>query len=500
MSDSRGGPARMTFSGSIPGRGGGPAGGPPGHGLGMPGEKAKDVSGTLRKLVPYLKASRALLSISFLAAIAATIFSVLGPKLLGNATTLLVRGLTDKGGVDFAAIARILVLLGCLYVLSSAFIFLQQYLMAGVAQKLVFALRRDVQAKLSRLPLAFFDGRPLGEIMSRTTNDIDSISTTLQQSLTQLMTSVITIVGTLVMMLFISPVLTLIAVGSLPLAILATTLVAKHSRDYFKTQQRALGELTGHVEESFSGHVVVKAFGREKETIAVFREVNDRLYRSGVRAQFVSGLIMPLMQLINNSGYVLVCVVGGAMAARRALDIGDIQAFLQYLRQFTMPIVQTATIANVLQSTIASAERVFSLLDEKEETADAGAGGRGSRFSHDGAGGLRSTLLGPRGSALRAGFVPLQAGRAADRGSESRCRAGEARRDRWTHRRGKDDAREPADALLRDRFGARDGGRPRHPRASARRAPVAIRHGAPGRVAFQRDDKGKYRVREGGCD
>jgi ATP-binding cassette subfamily B protein len=342
----------------------------------MPAEKAKDVGGTIRKLLPYLRQSRPALAVAFASALAATVFSVVGPKYLGKATTILFRGLTDKaaGGVDFAAIGTILLWLCGLYAFSAAFTYLQQYLMAGIAQKLVFALRRDVQAKLSRLPLAFFDGRPHGEVMSRMTNDIDSISTTLQQSLTQLMTSVITIAGTLAMMLSISPLLTLIAVASLPLAVLATSLIARNSRDHFKAQQRALGELTAHVEEAFSGHVVVKAFGRERATAAAFAEVNGRLYRSGVRAQFVSGLIMPAMQLINNTGYVLVCVVGGAMAARRALDIGDIQAFLQYLRQFTMPIVQTATVANVIQSTVAAAERVFALLAESEETPDRSGG------------------------------------------------------------------------------------------------------------------------------
>ena len=358
------------LGGAFPGRPGMHGG----RGLGTPGEKAKDVRGTLRKLLPYLKVSSFPLSAAFLAAIASTGFSVVGPMLLGRATTILFHGITGRSaGVDFSAIADILIPLCGFYAAASVFGYLQQYLMAGVAQRLVFALRRDVQAKLSRLPLAFLDARTHGEIMSRTTNDIDSISTTLQQSLGQLVTSLVTILGTLVMMLFISPLLTLIAVGSLPLAALTTSLVARNSRGHFKAQQKALGELTGHVEEAFSGHVVVKAFGRERETLAAFEDINGRLYRSGVRAQFVSGLIMPLMQLINNSGYVLVCVVGGTMAARRMVEVGDIQAFLQYLRHFTMPIVQTATVANVIQSTVASAERVFSLLDEAEESADSAA-------------------------------------------------------------------------------------------------------------------------------
>ncbi len=357
------------LGGAFPGRPGGMHGG--GRGLGMPGEKPQDARGTLLKLIPYLRLSALPLAAAFLAAVLSTAFSVVGPRLLGNATTILFHGISGGTGVDFSTIARILLTLVGLYAVGAAFSYAQQYLMAGVAQRLVFALRRDIQAKLSRLPLAFFDGRTHGEIMSRTTNDIDSISSTLQQSLAQLVTSLVTIAGTLVMMLFISPLLTLIAVGSLPLAMLATSVIAKKSRGHFREQQKALGELTGAVEEAFSGHVVVKAFGREAQTVAAFGAVNERLYRSGVRAQFVSGLIMPLMQLINNTGYVLVCVVGGAMAARRSLEVGDIQAFLQYLRHFTMPIVQTATIANVIQSTVAAAERVFSLLDEPEESPEA---------------------------------------------------------------------------------------------------------------------------------
>lgn len=375
----RGMPNRL-FGGGLAGRGGGMH-----RALGMPAEKARDARGTVRKLLPYLKESRVALTVTVTAAVIATVCSVSGPRLLGNATTVLVHGITGGRGVDFAALGRILLSLCGLYAASSAFTYLQQYLMAGISQRLVRTLRRDLQAKLSRLPLSFFDSRPHGELMSRMTNDIDSISTTLQQALTQLITSLITIVGTLAMMLLISPILTLIALACLPLAALATSVIARRSRKYFAGQQAALGELTGHVEEAFSGHVAVVAFGRERASIEAFSEVNDRLYRSGVRAQFASALIMPAMQLINNSGYVLVCVVGGAMAARRLLEIGDIQAFLQYLRQFTMPIVQTASIANIIQSTIAAAERVFAILEEKEERADpvisAGAGAGAAQVS-----------------------------------------------------------------------------------------------------------------------
>jgi ATP-binding cassette subfamily B protein len=231
-------------------------------------------------------------------------------------------------------------------------------------------LRRDLRAKLDRLPLAYFDGRTHGEILSRATNDVDTLSGTLQQSLTQIVTAVISIAGAFTMMLVISPALTLVALGTLPFSILITMQVAKRSRRHFKDQQATLGELNGKVEEAFSGHIVVKAFGREKETVHAFNETNRRLYESSMKAQFISGLIMPLMHLVNNLGYALVCVIGGILAARRTMEIGDIQAFIQYLRQFTQPIVQTANLANVIQSSLAAAERVFELLDEKEEIPD----------------------------------------------------------------------------------------------------------------------------------
>ncbi len=254
--------------------------------------------------------------------------------------------------------------------ISAFFSYLQQWVMAGVAQRTVRDLRRNVESKLSRLPLEFFDARTHGEILSRMTNDVDNIATTLQQSLTQLITSVATIVGVVIMMLTISPLLTLIAVVTLPLYVLVTTLVAKRSQRYFAAQQKELGALNGHVEEMYTGHTIVKAFGHEAESVARFNEINERLYNAGWKAQFVSGIIMPLMNFVSNLGYVLVSVAGGILVTKGQITIGDVQAFIQYSRQFTQPIVQTANIANVIQSTIASAERVFELLDEVEETPD----------------------------------------------------------------------------------------------------------------------------------
>ena len=273
-------------------------------------------------------------------------------------------------GIDFQYIGNILLLLLGLYLISSIFAFLQQYIMAGVAQRTVYNLRKEVEDKISRLPLKFFDSRTHGEILSRVTNDVDNIATTLQQSLTQLITSLVTIIGIVIMMLTISPILTLVVILTLPLYIGITTLIAKYSQKYFAAQQREIGTLNGHVEEMYTGHKIVKVFGHERDSIKEFENINDRLYKAGWKAQFISGVIMPMMRFVSNIGYVIVCVVGGYLATLGKISIGDIQAFIQYSNQFTQPIVQTANIANVIQSTIASAERVFELLDEEEEVPD----------------------------------------------------------------------------------------------------------------------------------
>lgn len=364
--------------GSPPRQGGGPGGpgpfgGPPGARPGMPVQKAKDFKGTFRRLIGYLRPFRFTLIIVFAAAIASTIFSILSPKILGHATTKLFEGIMDKmkgvpgAAIDWHGIEMIVLWLIGLYVLSAAFSYVQQYLMAGVAQRTVYKLRGDVNDKLSRLPLKFFDSRTHGEILSRVVNDVDNISNTLQQSLTQLITSVVTIVGVIVMMLTISPLLTVIVLLTLPLSFLVIKAIAGKSQGYFIGQQKNLGELNGHVEEMFTGHQVVKAYGHEKKAVERFDDINGRLYEAGWRAQFVSGIMMPLMSFIGNIGYVAISVVGGVLVTHRTINIGDIQAFIQYARQFTMPITQTANIANIIQSTIASAERVFELLDEAEE-------------------------------------------------------------------------------------------------------------------------------------
>ncbi|OIK15144.1 ABC transporter [Bacillus sp. MUM 116] len=359
------------------GRPGGPGGGFGFRGGMMPVQKAKDFKGTLKRLISYLKPHKFQLLAVLVTAIISTIFSIVSPKIMGKATTKLFEGLMLKfrgvpgAIIDFDYIGHIILLLIGLYALSSIFSYLQQFIMAGVAQKTVYNLRKEVDEKLNRLPLKYFDSRTHGEILSRAVNDIDNISTTLQQSLTQLITSVITIIGVIVMMLSISPLMTLIVVVTLPLSFIATASIAKKSQQYFKGQQKALGELNGHVEEMYTGHKVVKVFGYENKSIEKFEEVNEKLYHSGWKAQFVSGMIMPIMSFINNIGYVLVSVVGGVLVTKRSIEIGDIQAFIQYARQFSQPITQTAMIANVIQSTIASAERVFEILDEVEEVPEA---------------------------------------------------------------------------------------------------------------------------------
>ncbi|MEC0092418.1 ABC transporter ATP-binding protein [Paenibacillus macquariensis] len=347
--------------------------GPGGPGMVMPGEKAKNFKGSLKRLTQYLKPRKITLLFILLMAILSTLFSIVSPKILGKATTKLFEGIIamSKGvpgaKIDFDYITQILLLLIGFYIISALFGYVQQYLMAGVAQKVVLDMRTQINSKLSRLPLKYFDSKTHGEILSRATNDVDNISTTLQQSLTQLITSVVTIVGVIVMMLTISPWLTLITIVTLPLSVLVVKGVASRSQKYFKGQQKSLGDLNGHVEEMYTGHKIVKAFGREEQSMKDFDEINDKLYHSGWKAQFLSGLIMPLMSFVSNIGYVLVCVVGGIFVTNGRISIGDVQAFIQYTRQFSMPIAQTANIANVIQSTIASAERVFELLDEEEE-------------------------------------------------------------------------------------------------------------------------------------
>ncbi|MGL5380206.1 ABC transporter ATP-binding protein [Clostridium sp.] len=346
------------------------------HGGGS-GEKPKNFKKTFKRLVSYLNVHKSKLFIVFVFAILSTAFSIFSPKVLGKATTTIYDGVLAKmrgvpnASIDFNAVFKILIALAVLYIISALFNFLQQYLMAGVAQKTVFEMRNQVTNKLNKLPLSYFDSRTYGEILSRVTNDVDTIASTLQQSLTQLITASITIVGVIIMMLSISVTMTLLTLITLPLILVLTGPVIKRSQGFFSSQQKALGDLNGHVEEMYGGHKIVKAFGHEQKSIDKFDEINERLYNSGWKALFISGIIMPAMNFINNVGYVFVSVVGGLLVTRGSITIGDIQAFIQYSRQFTQPINQTAQIANILQSTLAAAERVFELLDEEEIIPDA---------------------------------------------------------------------------------------------------------------------------------
>lgn len=352
------------------GRGAGP------HNIGKPIEKAKDFKGTLRRLLTYLKPHRVKFIIIFLAAVSSTVFSIVSPKVMGQAITKLFEGFLMKmkglpnAAIDFKYILNIIFILIGIYVISAIFNFIQQYIMADVAQKTVYDMRKDINAKLSRLPLKYFDGRTHGEILSRVTNDVDVISSTLQQVLTQLITSIVTLVGIVVMMLTISPMLTLIAFVTLPLSFLATKVIAKQSQKFFARQQKYLGQLSGQVEEMYTGHKIVKVFNYEKQSIDKFNKVNDQLYDAGWKAQFISGIIMPLMIAIGNLGYVFIAILGGIAVIRGKVTIGNIQAFIQYSREFSHPIVQTSNIANIIQSTIAAAERVFEVLDEAEQIPD----------------------------------------------------------------------------------------------------------------------------------
>ena len=344
-----------------------PRGGPGGLGL---LEKPKDFKGTLRRLAGYLRPHLGRTVIVFILAIMSTAFGILSPRILGLATTEMFESVKAGRAIDFSYIGQVLLILGSLYLLSALFSFGQQFIMAGVAQKTVYDLRREIKQKLSRLPLRYYDTRTHGEILSRVTNDVDTISSSLQQSLTQLITAVVTLAGVIVMMLAISPLLTLVVVLVLPVAFALTRTITKRSRKYFVGQQKNLGELNGHIEEALTGHKIIKAFSREKQSLEKFEQVNDRLYNSGWKAQFISGIIMPMMSFLNNLGFVAVCALGGFLVARGNMALGDLQAMIHYSRHFTQPITQTASIANILQATMAAAERVFEVLDEEEEMPD----------------------------------------------------------------------------------------------------------------------------------
>jgi ATP-binding cassette subfamily B multidrug efflux pump len=376
-----------------------------GMGMGLPPAKAKDFRGSLRRLFGTLGPERPLIVLVVLLGIVSVTFNVIGPKILGEAVNRIVEGALGKqilaggvtqqqaidaaraqgqnqladmlsnmhlnaAGIDFGALGGLLGVLVAVYVLSSIFGWIQGWIMAGVTQRTVVKLRADVDRKLGRLPLRYFDSHPRGDLLSRVTNDIDNIGQSLQQSLTQLITSLLTIVGVLILMLTISPLLAVISLLAVPASLAVTILIVRRSQQQFVAQWASTGALNGHVEEMHTGHAIVKAFGRQREAIEVFDRENERLFDASRRAQFISGIIQPAMTFISNLNYVAIAVIGGLRVASGQLSIGDVVAFIQYSRQFTFPIIQTASIVNVLQSAVASAERVFELLDESEESAD----------------------------------------------------------------------------------------------------------------------------------
>lgn len=340
----------------------------------LPGAKARNFRDTMRKLAGYLNAYRLQTAVVFIFAVASTAANIAGPKMLGNATTKLFEGvmarLNGAGGIDFDYIGRVVLWTLGLYLVSALFAYLQGWIMAGVSTDIAYRFRRDISEKMNRMPLKYFDGVTHGEVLSRITNDVDTVNQTLSQSLTQIITSLVTVVGVLIMMLSINFWMTLVALIIIPLSMTVVMLIVRQSQKYFKQQQDHLGHVNGHVEEMYGGHIVMKAFNGEQKSIEKFDVSNDNLYHSAWKSQFLSGLMMPIMSFIGNLGYVAVAILGGYLAVKRAITVGDIQAFIQYVRSFTQPIMQLANISNILQQTAAAAERVFEFLEEEEETPD----------------------------------------------------------------------------------------------------------------------------------
>ena len=347
------------------------SGRPRGHGGHMSAEKAKDFKTAMKRLLNYMKRYRLQLVVMMVFAVGSTIFNIVGPKVLGKATTELYEGLVSKisggAGIDFGKIGEILLFALGLYLISSAFSFIQGFIMTGISNQVTYNLRKDISVKINKIPLKYFESRTHGEILSRITNDIDTLQTSINQSFTQLITSVTMLIGVLIMMLSINVYMTVAAILILPISMMIIGKVMKHSQKYFQQQQKYLGEVNGQVEEIYSGHNVVKAFNKEEDVIREFEKTNEKLYTTGWSSQFFSGMMMPIMQFVGNLGYVMVALLGGFLVIKEKVMVGDIQAFFQYIRNFTQPIQQIAQVTNMLQSSAAAAERVFEFLDEEEE-------------------------------------------------------------------------------------------------------------------------------------
>ncbi|WP_416388536.1 ABC transporter ATP-binding protein [Fusibacillus kribbianus] len=345
------------------------------HGMGGPaggsGEKAKDFGKTMKKLISYMGRYKWGILTVLIFAVGSTVFHVIGPKVLGKATTKIFNGLTGKlsggPGIDFAGIGKILILLLTLYGVSALFSFVQGLVMTSISQKVSFRMRKEMSEKINRLPMNYYDTKTHGEVLSRITNDVDTLGQSLNQSITQMITSVTTIVGVFIMMLSISPLMTVLAVLILPVSMTMISFIIKRSQKFFRQQQEYLGHINGQVEENYSGHTVIKVFNREEEVLREFNETNGMLYQSAWKSQFFSGMMQPVMQFVGNLGYVAVAIVGGFLTIRGTIEVGDIQSFIQYVKNFTQPITQMAQVSNMLQSTAAAAERVFEFLEEPEE-------------------------------------------------------------------------------------------------------------------------------------
>ena len=337
----------------------------------MPNEKAKDFSGRMKKLLNYMKRYKIRFFLMLVFAVASTVFSIWGPTILGDATTEIFKGLVEKvngtGSIDFGKVSQILIFLGCLYLLSACLNFIQGFIMTGISNDVSYSLRKDISEKINRMPMKYFESRTTGEVLSRVTNDIDTLQQSLNQSVTQLITSVATLVGVFIMMLRISVLMTVLAVLILPVSMLIIGQVMKHSQKYFQQQQAFLGNVNGQVEEIYGGHNIVKVFNKEETVTKTFRETNEKLYQSAWKSQFLSGMMMPVMQFVGNLGYVMVALVGGWQVINGAIEVGQIQSFIQYIKSFTQPVQQIAQVTNMLQSTAAASERVFEFLEEEEE-------------------------------------------------------------------------------------------------------------------------------------
>ena len=344
--------------------------GPPGRGM-APVEKAKDFKGSIGKLIRYIGSYKIAIIFVAVMAVCSTVFSVVGPKVLGKATTALSEGLVKKiggtGGIDFGKIGTILIFVLCLYAASAVFNFVQGWIMTGITQKVCYRLRKEISEKINRMPMKYFESRTYGEVLSRITNDVDTLGMGLNQSITTIITSLTTMIGVLVMMLSISPLMTLIAVIILPISVGLVSFVVKKSQGYFKTQQEYLGHINGQIEETYGGHMIVKSFNKEKDMVDSFNKTNDVLYGSAWKSQFLSGMMHPIMMFVGNLGYACVALTGGLLAIKNVITIGDIQAFIQYVKNFTQPIQQIAQVINQVQSMVAASERVFEFLDEEEE-------------------------------------------------------------------------------------------------------------------------------------